>query len=443
MGQKLKLTDKAIRGIRAPACLPADLYWDTDLKGFGLRVTPNGACSWIVQYRNRLTRKQGRRTIGSVQVFSALKAREEARKILESARTGRDDLIDGGTKGTGTLRAYVEPYLAHAAQQGTLKPSSLAEARRHLNVSWQPLLDRPLSAMQPVEIVSVLDRISSNPSERATTGGRASANKARSTLSALFAWQIECGRLSVNPVIGTRKNKLPPRMRLLAESEVAEIWNACRDDDYGKLIKLLILTGARRSVVGDMAWSELNREQGLWTIPGSRKGMKTRHPHGRTREQIEGEKLALPLPELAWRIIDSVQPKRGRDFLFGTYGKVAGMTEFRRSKGALDRRILEARQEAAEKSDAVEPIRPWTVHDLRHFFSTRMRETVGIKPHIVEALMTHRGKEKQGASGLYNHAEYLEEKATALTLWADYIDGLIAGKSPKLVRLAERRRIAG
>jgi len=119
------------------------------------------------------------------------------------------------------------------------------------------------------------------------------------------------------------------------------------------------------------------------------------------------------------------------------------MSEFRRSKAALDGRILETRQAAAENPEAVQPIDHWTVHDLRHFFSTRMRETVGVKPHIVEELMTHRGKEKQGASGLYNHAEHLEEKANALALWADYIEGLVTGKSRKLVSLAERRRIAG
>jgi integrase len=85
--------------------------------------------------------------------------------------------------------------------------------------------------------------------------GNAAAGEARAKLSALFTWCMQEGMCEANPVIGTRKpagNK--PRDRVLSDDEIAAIWRACGDDDLGKLVKLLILTGCRCSEAGGMAW---------------------------------------------------------------------------------------------------------------------------------------------------------------------------------------------
>jgi integrase len=77
-----------------------------------------------------------------------------------------------------------------------------------------------------------------------------------------------------NPVIGTNKaTEEVSRHHVLTDKELAVIWNACRDDDYGRILRLLILTGQRRQEVGGASFEEIDFEAGLWTIPSP--GAKT------------------------------------------------------------------------------------------------------------------------------------------------------------------------
>ena len=62
-----------------------------------------------------------------------------------------------------------------------------------------------------------------------------------------------------NPVVGTNKPKEnDPRDRVLSVDELARVWRACKDDDFGRIVKLLILTGCRRAEIGGMCWSEFD-----------------------------------------------------------------------------------------------------------------------------------------------------------------------------------------
>ena len=80
-------------------------------------------------------------------------------------------------------------------------------------------------------------------------------------MSALFAWALTQGLTEANPVIGTLAPKGgKPRERVLSDAELAAIWRACGDDDHGRCIRLLILTGCRRQEIGGMAWSEIDIE---------------------------------------------------------------------------------------------------------------------------------------------------------------------------------------
>src|SRR5262249_4006800 len=98
------------------------------------------------------------------------------------------------------------------------------------------------------------------------------AAAARRALSAFFTWTMEEGWRDLNPVVGTRKPESPPpRDRVPADAELVAIWNACGDDDYGRILRLLILTGSRRSEIGGMRWDELGPlETGTWTLPAER-----------------------------------------------------------------------------------------------------------------------------------------------------------------------------
>ena len=80
------------------------------------------------------------------------------------------------------------------------------------------------------------------------------ADRARSTLSAMFAWAIGEGLVEVNPVNGTNKvERNKSRERVLSDAELAAIWKAAPDNDYGRIVKLLMLTAQRREEIGGLA----------------------------------------------------------------------------------------------------------------------------------------------------------------------------------------------
>jgi integrase len=145
-----------------------------------------------------------------------------------------------------------------------------------------------------------------------------------------------------------------------------------------------------------MSWSELEHE--AWTLPAARS--KNRRAH------------TLPLPPPAWAIIDSAVRRDG--CLFGRNG----FSPWGRAKAALDGRI---------------GIAAWTLHDLRRTVATRMAD-LGVLPHVIEAVLNHTGH-RHGVAGVYNRASYEREMRSALAVWADHIDSLIAGREPKVIVL--------
>ena len=88
--------------------------------------------------------------------------------------------------------------------------------------------------------------------------GAVAADRGRSTLAAFFGWAIGEGIAEVNPVVGTNKaSKDASRERVLSDAELVAIWNAAPANDYGRIVKLLMLTGQRRDEIADLRWAEI------------------------------------------------------------------------------------------------------------------------------------------------------------------------------------------
>src|SRR5262249_58660566 len=82
------------------------------------------------------------------------------------------------------------------------------------------------------------------------------------------------------------------REQVLTDAEVVQVWNACGDDDFGRIIRLLILLGSRRAEVGGMCWNELDLDVGAWTLPAGRSKNHRQH--------------VIALPPAAIEIIEAV-----------------------------------------------------------------------------------------------------------------------------------------
>jgi integrase len=392
----MRLTKATIAALVLPAGKSDHIAWDDELKGFGLRLRASGQHVWVCQYQ--IGPQQRRLTLGSVHLFSPEEARRWAKEQLAKARLGQDPqaakrLAKAAAK--VTLAAVSENYLK--AKQPRLRPKTYAETKRYLTQHWRPLHKLPIDKISRKDVSACLSTIKQR--------GDTAAVRARVALSALYVWAIGEGIADNNPVIGTNAPAIPQRReRVLSDAEIIEVWNACQSDDYGRIVRLLLLTGARRSEVGGMQWSELDPEAGTWTIPGARTKNKRAH--------------VLPLPPMAWQIVREVHPRLDVDHLFGR--GVHGYNGWAMSAAAMKKRMR--------------ALPAWTLHDLRRTVATGMAD-LGILPHVVEQILNHQSGHRAGIGGVYNRSVYANEVRNALARWADHVRSLVEGSERKIVPL--------
>jgi integrase len=220
-------------------------------------------------------------------------------------------------------------------------------------------------------------------------------------LSAFFSWAIADGLLGngANPVDGSHRPDDPtPRDHVPTAAELVAIWNACGDDDFGRIVRLLILLGNRRAEVGGLCWSELDLDAGTWTLPAER--------------SKNHRALTVVLPPRALAIIASV-PRTNRDHLFGDR-TASGFTSWGGCKLDLDRRLGEA-------------VKPWRLHDLRRAVATGMAD-LGVEPHHIEAALNHFSGHRRGVGGTYNRSTYERAVAAALARWSEHVLALVEGR---------------
>src|SRR5262245_55858266 len=396
----MKLTQKAVAALTLPTGKDDHFEWDDTLPGFGfrLRLAAGGKINrtWTVQYRHG---GASRRMSQPAEVLGAEQARAWGKKLLAKAAIDEDpqaSRLDRRSKDRHTLKATVADYLA--MKQREVRPRTYTEMARYLTGTYfKPLHSLALDQITRKDVASRLNRISLDSSSIV-------AGRARATLSAFYVWAMQAGIVEANPVVGTAKPKeSASRDRVLSDAELTAIWQACGDDDHGRCIKLLILSGCRRQEIGAIAWSELNFERGTWTLPAAR--------------SKNGRAHTLPLLPGLRAIIEAAPRMASRDQLFGT--RAGGFTGWSRGRAALDRRS---------------GVKDWTVHDIRRSVATRMAD-IGVLPHVIEQILNHQSGHRAGPAGIYNRSSYEREVRAALALWEDHIRTLIEGGERKVIPL--------
>ena len=373
--------------------------------GFALRTRASGAQRYVVQYRvgtqtRRITLKAG---------ITRKQAEQEWKKIVGKVAAGQDPYGDKkaaiAAASIGTFKAIADEFLLYQEKEKKRRASTIYATKLYL-LNYC----KPLHALKPDAIGRPL--IAATLKDIAKHHGAVSSDRARAALSKMFGWAIGeglCSDAYSNPVIGT--NKRAPDVnddspaRALEEAEIAAIWNAAGDDHFGKIVKLLFLTGCRRGEIAKLESAEVGDD--VISLPGDR-----------TKNHL---RFNLPITDMISETIGP-RPETPCRFVFGR--RSSGFSGFSKAKRQLDATL--------------KGVAPWRLHDIRHTVSTGMHE-IGIEPHIVEACLNHVSGAKAGVAGLYNHAKYDDQKRDGLQRWGHHLSVLLAKASgANVTRLADR-----
>ena len=275
---KTKLTKRVIDGLQAPdPSGKQKLYWDTDLKGFGLVVSGRtNTRAYVVQ--REVNGRSRRVTIGTVAEFAAgdksmAYIRNKAADLLEGMRGGKDPRAGRSVEANITLAEVLDLYLEsrpNLAQRSKGGYRTIVE--RHLT-SW---LKRPLREIDSNMVVRRFREISTEVAGRSGKNGNvspennnapggASANATMSTLRALwnFAADGTVPDLPENPVTRLKRqwHTLLPRERHVAPDDLGKFYNAVDAlpsrgmRDY---LLLLLFTGLRRGEASTLKWADVD-----------------------------------------------------------------------------------------------------------------------------------------------------------------------------------------
>ncbi len=406
-----KLTNRAIN--RKPPKTGTLELWDTVVPGLALRIGYGGKRAYCVT--TRINGTQVRRTLGSTATHSLAEARDAARDILLHADKGIDiaskavkrKAAEEARRETeraeaGAFRSVAEAWLADTGKRGGARLRSKAAIESQLERDVYPKLGaRPVNEISRADVRDLVRAIA--------VKRPVAANRCLAHVRRVMSWAISQDKIEANPAAGID----PPgeetsRDRVLDDGEIAKLWPACDVVGYpfGPALKIMLLTGARRSEVAAMAWSEIKDD--IWHLPGER-----------TKNKLP---CLVPLSSAAQEILDALPRVDGGEYLFTAGGTLA--RDAKTGERITDHPITNWSR-AKERIDEAAGIENWRLHDIRRTVVTGMNEKLRIEPHVVEAVVNHvSGAAKAGIAGVYNKAQYLEQRKAALESWAKYVTGL-------------------
>lgn len=288
-----RLTKRFIDALK-PASDGRDLVlFDDVLPGFGVRVKPSGAISYLVQYRNREGHSR-RLTLGRHGVLTPDEARKEARTALADVTKGADPAeARAEARRDLTINELCDLYLAEGpAAKPTKKASSWGADASNMRRHIIPLLGRKhLRVLSRADVERFQRDVTkgktaaderTGPRGRAIVeGGPGTAARATTVLGAILSFAVSRGLRPDNPARGVKLNKGRRVERFLSAGELARLGDALtavERDGTNPLavaaVRLLLLTGARKNEVLGLRWEWVDFERGCVRLPDSKTGAK-------------------------------------------------------------------------------------------------------------------------------------------------------------------------
>ncbi len=410
--------------------------WDTGLTGFGFKVTPKGRKVFVYQYRMSAPGMTAetfarRYTIGKYGPLAPDQARKVAERLAGMVASGVDPIEHDKGQREAAMAAkvaakerakletelafgtYADRWLDYYEHEKGRRPSSVRQAKLVIENYLKPALgSKAMPHIGRADLQPMLDAI---PSKQ-----KGMRRAVFAYASILFGWALRRGDIAANPLAAMEKPAAPAaRDRVLSDDEVKLVWQAAPKlaAPFDAFVRLLVLTGQRRSEVAGMAWGELDRDSATWTIPVDRAKNKAANIVPLSAPVMaELDALALKALGGKWPEDKPVWPAKG--LVLTTTGKtpISGISK---AKAKLDSEIA--------KLGEGEAVAPWRFHDIRRTVATGLQR-LGVRLEVTEAALHHLSGSRAGIVGVYQRHEWKEEKRAALEAWAAHIDALVSGR---------------
>jgi integrase len=333
--------------------------------------------------------------------MSLKKARDEAKKIAANHLdpAGEREREREVKNFAGLAAAFLK------AQEGELRPSSMREYRRIVDDVLVPQLGAlPPSKISRLAIKDLLkDRLKEHP---------VMANRIRAIAHRIFVWAAENDISTNNPVAGIKAKKESKRSHVLKHDEIRKIWKSLDKESPvpQSFMRVLFLTGLRRSEVLGANWSDVDFEGGYWRIPAVA-----------TKSQM---RLDVPLTPRLRAIFDSLKPfSAAKTYVFASFHAdedvpISGISQ-------LKRRI-----------DKRSEVKDWRLHDVRRTVITMLGD-MGAPDEIKRALLGHA---ISGALGHYDMSSLAIQKREWLERWQTKLEQIVTLKEGAEVGEMKRLR---
>jgi integrase len=329
------------------------LVWDTEIIGFCVRIYPTGRKTYFFQYRNRYKETKFVK-IGVHGNITTEQAREKATQLALKVSAGEDPSLKVPSKVSPTVADLAEKYLElHAGAEK--RPSSIKGDKSILK---NHILKR--FGLCKVDSISFEDIQTLHVS---LNKRRVISNRTLALLHKMFNLAIQWRWRTDNPVSGIKKYQEHKRTRWLQEGEVGrliDVLDTYQNQQVADIIRLLLLTGARKHEVLGATWDQFNLEKGVWT----------KKAHNTKQKKMEH----LPLSPSTLAILNKIKAeKNDSPFLFP--GKVKGksLQDIKKSWATIIKRAN---------------LEDFRVHDLRHTYASYLVSS-GLSLSIVGKLLGH------------------------------------------------------
>ena len=263
----MKLTNTAIKNLRYEKTgNKADLRFDDELRGFGIRVYPSGRKAFFVSYRNASGTKK-RHTIGNFGEFTATTARKLAGDVLADVRRGSDPQSEKQERrGEITFAELAERYLDHFKDRKRSWKDDEQRMRQHI---LPAIGHRKLSEIRLQQLQRIHSKVRENLSP-------ATANRVAALIKHTFNMAVKWGYLEASPGRHlTMYREPPPRDIFLSPDQCRTLIEACDADQNpfaAGLFKLAMYTGRRVGELLGAKWTDVDLDKGIMTLPQTKVG---------------------------------------------------------------------------------------------------------------------------------------------------------------------------